>query len=70
MAAVGRVLAGRRPDDQVDDHQTAVRVAGRVPPDRFDIGYLEPDHLRLDELQHPERAVPTVLRESPQTAAG
>lgn len=70
MAAVGRVLVVRRPEDHVDDHQTAVPVAGRLPPDRDDVGRLQPDHLRLDELQHPERVVPTVQRADPATARG
>lgn len=69
LASVGRVLVGRRPDDHVDDDQTAVRDAGHLPPDRHDVGRVQPDHLRMDELQHPERAVPIVLRENPETPA-
>jgi len=70
LASAGRVLVSRRPDDQVDDDQTIVHNACGLPPDCHDIGYLKPDYLRLDELQHPQRAVSNVLHENPETATG
>jgi len=38
LASVGRVLAGRRPDDHVDEYQAVVRDASHLPPDRHDFG--------------------------------
>jgi len=53
LASVGRVLVGRRPNDQADYDQTAVCDAGSLSPDRHDLSHLKPDNLRLDGLQHP-----------------
>lgn len=70
LAPVSRVLVSRRPDDHVHDDQAVVRDTGHLPPDCYDVGRVQPDHLRMDELEHPERAVPTVLHENPETPAG
>lgn len=70
LASVGRVLAGRRPDDHVGKYQTAVRNTSHLPPDRHDFGRVQPDHLRMDEFKHTERAVPIVLHEHSEASAG
>lgn len=63
LASVGRVLVGRRFDDQTVNQPTAVRGVGHLSPDRHDVCGVQPDYIRLDELQHPERAVSDVLYE-------
>jgi len=70
LASASRLLVGRRPDDQANNNQTAVRDSGGLSSDRHDFSHLKPDHLRLDELQYPQRAVSTILHKNPETATG